>query len=212
MELNFLCSARRSLLSIALLAATMQYASAGPVPYPNTGTENAAVYTFTAMATGNLVGYFAGSAANYDEEVGLLVNGVLSPAGFGLNNRSPIGTSFDFGLVNAGDVLTFVDHIIGGSDYVFSNPALNAAYDGSPNHNHVYSTSVVAGQVFTGSVAGTYIGFEDLPLSASDFNYFDDTFVFTNVATATGVPEPESLALLAVGAMSFAGLRRRKPA
>lgn len=209
---SHLRNAARSVLSIAMLAATTQYASAGPVPYPNAGRENTAVYTFTAAATGSLIGYFAGSAADFEEEVGLLVNGVLTPAGFGLNNRSQTGSSFNFGSVVAGDVLTFVDHIFANNGFVYSNPALNAAYDGSPNHNHVYSTSVVANQVFAGSVAGTYVGFEDLTASAADFNYFDDTFIFTNVATRTNVPEPASLALFAIGLTAFATTRRRKQA
>ena len=43
--------------------------------------------------------------------------------------------------------------------------------------------------------AGTYVGMEDLNKSTADFNYNDDSFVFTNVSS-TVTPEPTSLLLL----------------
>jgi hypothetical protein len=65
--------------------------------------------------------------------------------------------------------------------------------------------------VFSGSPVGTYIGFEDLPFPGSDFNYFDDTFVFTDVSTTTnGVPDGVStLGLLGAGLAALLVLRRR---
>ena len=70
--------------------------------------------------------------------------------------------------------------------------------------NHVYSTSYAGG----GAVpAGTYVGFEDLP-SGGDFNYTDEQFVFTNVASS--VPEPANVALMLAGVgLLGLGLRRR---
>ena len=99
----------RTILAGAAVAAIASAAHAGPIPYPNAGTPNPDVYTFTAASTGDLVAYFAGSGASFDEQVGLLVNGVAQ-GGLGLDDHTtPVGGSYDFGLVHAGDVLTFFD-------------------------------------------------------------------------------------------------------
>jgi hypothetical protein len=195
-------------------ASAVGMAHAGPIPYPNKGTPNPAVYTFTAAATGDVIGYFGGSGASFDEKVGLLDNGVLTSAGYGLDDHTTaVGASFDFGMVTAGDTLVFVDDVISEGGFVYSDPSLNVPYDapGVTNHNHVYSTSALAGQVFAGSPAGTYVGFEDLPFPGSDYYYFDDTFVFTDVSTTTtGVPDGAStMALLGVGVAALFLLRRR---
>ncbi len=194
MKLNLLTA------SAALVAMLSSAAVAGPVPYPHTGTPNPVIYSFTAANTGEIDAYFAGSGASFDETVGLLVNGV-STGITGLDDHtSSIGDEIDLGSVMAGDVLTFFDNVSSTGDTFYSNPALNS--DGG---NHVYSTSVTAGQVYAGSPAGTYVGFEDLSFPGSDYNYHDDTFVFTNTATMTsgGVPEPASWALMLIG---FAGI------
>jgi hypothetical protein len=204
------CIAALALVTVATIA------QAGPIPYPDVGSPNPVSYVFTAAATGDVVAYFAGSGAAYDEQVGLLDNGVLTAAGFGLDDHSStVGQVFDFGPVTAGDSLVFVDQINNGSSigYVYSDPSLNVPYDinGSDGHNHVYSTSAAAGQVYSGSPAGTYVAFEDLPFPDSDFNYFDDTFIFTDVATVTHtVPDGVStLALLGASFAAILALRRR---
>jgi hypothetical protein len=63
--------------------------------------------------------------------------------------------------------------------------------------------------------AYTYVGFEDLPATDPfhDFNYHDETFIFTDVSTNApttspliptgGVPEPSAWALMLLG---FGGL------
>jgi hypothetical protein len=204
---------KRVSVAVLALAGPAGIAIAGPIPYPGKGSVNPTTYTFTATATGDLVGYFAGSGASLDEQVGLLDNGVLTSGGFGLDDHSTaVGASFDFGSVKAGDTLVFVDLISGGGS-VYSDPSLNVPYDafGTVNNNHIYSTNALANQAFAGSVAGTYVGFEDLSFPGSDFNYFDDTFVFTNVSTTThGVPDGVStLGLLGVGIAALLVLRRR---
>jgi hypothetical protein len=193
-----LARAAASLLGIGLAGTAF-----AQIPYPNAGTPNPVTYMFTAAASGPVVGYFGGSGAGYTEEVGLLDNGVMTSGGLGLNDQtSTVGQSFDFGNVTAGDTLIFEDYIFDNSAAVYSDPSLNIAYDsidggGSvPNHNHLYSASAAANAVYLGSPAGTYIAFEDLPFPNSDYNYFDDTFVFTNVATQSSVPDGSSTGLL----------------
>jgi hypothetical protein len=199
----------RSALAAATALLTMSAAGAalaGPIPYPNPGTPNPAIYTFTAASTGDIIAYFAGSGASFDEQVGLLVNGV-STGVMGLDDHSSaIGQSLDLGSVVAGDTLTFVDFILTTGDTWYSNPALNN--DG--NGNHVYSTNATAGQVYAGSPAGTYVGFEDLRFPGSDYNYFDDTFIFTNTVTTSSVPEPAAWSLMLLGVGGLGGVMRRQ--
>jgi hypothetical protein len=173
-------------------------ASAGTIPYQNVGTENPVTYTLTAATSGDIVAYFAGSAASYDEEVTLSINGVATGV-YGLDNQtSAVGTTVDFGYATAGSTLVFYDDVLTTGDVWSSDVSENS--DGA---NHIYSTYVTAGEVYPGSPAGVYVAFEDLPASTSDFNYFDDTFIFTNVAVTSAVPEPSTWAMFVVG---FAGL------
>ena len=168
-------------------------AASAAIVYPNSGSENLQTYSFTAASSGDLVAYFAGSGAAFENQLGVLVNGVSNGL-FGLNNHmSWIGQSFNFGRVEAGDVLTFVDLVTGYATW-YSDPLLNAG-----NGNHIYSRAAVAGEAFNGSPAGTYVGFEDLRFPSSDYNYFDQSFVFMVAA----VPEPATWAMMIVG---FAGV------
>ena len=62
------------------------------------------------MATGDIIAYFAGSTASFENTLGLQVNGI-STGIFGLDNKStPLGGNSNLGHANAGDVLTFVLH------------------------------------------------------------------------------------------------------
>jgi hypothetical protein len=120
----------------------------------------------------------------------------------GLNNHtSPHGLALNFGTVNAGDTLVFemINLSPGGVGPWYSDKSLN-----SDGVNHVYSTN------FGGDIAipaGTFVAFEDLP-NGGDFNYNDETFVFTNVSTT--VPEPATLLLAALGLGVMGLLMRRK--
>jgi hypothetical protein len=178
---------------------------AGAIPYPNAGTQNPTLYNFKAATTGDLTAYFYGSGASFNEELGLLVNGV-SQGGLGLDNQSTsFGASYDFGNVTVGDTLTFYIDVFTTSSLYYSNASLNS--DGA---NHVYSTAFSGDGVIP---AGTYVGFEDLADSVSDFNYADEQFVFTNTSTAiSGVPESSTWAMMIVGfvGLTFAAKSARK--
>jgi hypothetical protein len=187
-----------SLALVAAFSATVTVA-ADAIPYPTVGTPNSAVYSFTAAATGHIVAYFAGSTASYDNELGLLVNGV-STGVIGLDNhRSFLGQDLDLGPANAGDSLTFVlqNNSLGMDAY--SDPALNVSYDsdGSNGHQHVYSTPYTAtSPIIDACPAGTFVAFEDLQYPASNFDYNDEDFIFTILIlaeTATVTPEPSTL-------------------
>ena len=195
--MNFKTTVAASLL--ALSAAGSAFADA--IPYSTPGTQNLVTYTFTSNG-GDVMAYFAGTGASYNETLGLLIDGVDSGI-TGLQNHSVgVGASLDFGTIAAGKTLTFYIDVATTGDFFYSDKSLNT--DGV---NHVYSTS------FSGSgslPAGTYVAFEDLN-GGGDLNYFDETFVFTNVGTTPAVPEPANLALLmsGLGLMGFVARRRR---
>jgi hypothetical protein len=74
--------------------------------------------------------------------------------------------------------------------------------------NHVYSTSFPGTSTIP---AGTYVGFEDLAKSVSDFNYADEQFVFSNTMTSIGsAPEPSTLALTLLTLLGLGGLAARR--
>lgn len=193
-------------LAIAAVATPAQ--AAIPV-YPDGGTENPLVYSFSATTTGNLLAYYTGSTASFTNTLGLSVNGGSVQFSTLSSGVSTAGDVFDFGVVTLGDILTFVIDVNAGEDTWYSNVALNA--DGA---NHVWSTDYAGGDF--GIPAGTFVSFEDLDAKeGSDFNYQDIGFVFTNVTpvATSAVPEPATWAMM-IGGFGMVGgamrYRRRK--
>ncbi len=204
-------------LGLGFVLAMMQVSSvrAAYIPYPTPGIENPVTYTFTATNTGNITAYFAGSTASFENVLGMSVNGgAVGP--FGLDNHStPYGTSFVLGSVTAGDSLVFVMHnVVPGLGDLYSDPTLNAAYDGGGVHNHIYSTAFITDGVIP---TGTFVSFEDLPNGrgyVSDWNYNDEDFVFTNVSATPTVPVPAAVwgGIVLMGSVVGVRRLRRRPA
>lgn len=196
-------------LTLTALIAGSVSLLADPVPYPNVGTI-APTTALTASSTGDIIGYFAGYSASDDDSIRLLDVTTGYTSAFAFNNQTTsVGATFDFGAVNAGDTLVFELENSTYGALLTSDPAYSD--DGI---NHAYVTSFAGGTIATdGSTifpAGIYVGMEDLPLSVSDLDYNDDTFVFTNVAANSPVPEPSSLMLFGTGLLGIAGAFRRR--
>ena len=205
---------------LALLAANTQSGVAGTIPYPNPGTLNSATYTFTASNTGDVIAYYAGSTASFENQLGMLINGVQSSSGFGLDNKTTaLGTAFNLGHVTKGDTLVFDLKVISlGGLIVYSDPTMNSAYDnGGPGLNHVYSTPYSGGSLGNNIPNGTFVGFEDLR-GGGDKNYNDEDFVFTNVGSVSTttttnsavVSEPSSFVAFGLGAIGFMAIAIQK--
>lgn len=203
MQLTMMIKSAAAACALALGATA---ASADIPTYPNAGTENQELYTFTAAADANLVAYFTGSTGSFTNILGLIVNGVdLGLSTLDSQSSAP-GDSFDFGAVNAGDLLVFYIDVNNGEYKWHSDRALNTDLT-----NHVWSTDYAGGDF--GIPAGRFVTFEDLPGDGTDFNYDDLGFVFTNVdAVITPVPEAATWAMMIVGfGIVGAGARRRAP-
>lgn len=181
-----------AVLAVALSASNAQ--AVANTAYATAGTYNSVRYSFTAQNTGDIVAYFTGASAAFSSEITLLVNGVATGvSGLG-NHISAIGQKLDLGHVHAGDTLVFVLKVLSkGAAQIFSDASMNAGYDnGVAGMNHIFSSAYDgANPALAGVPAGTAIGFEDLTFGHSDYDYNDETFVFTNVAAAVApVPAP----------------------
>jgi hypothetical protein len=214
--------------TIAAVLVSVGLCGAGPlvsnakastlIPYPNRGVENSATYTFTAIADGSVTAYFAGSGAGFSEVAGMTVNGI--PTGItGLNDHSShLGDTLVLGNVHADDTIVFFDQIspLNTGETWFSDPALNA-----DKGQHAYATPYDSNShLLIGAIpSGVYVGFEDLSKDLSkgegapNFDYLDEAFVVTNVATDV-TPLPAALPLFAtgLGGLALLGWRRKRKA
>ncbi len=204
------------LAALLMTVALTEPSVANVLAYSNIGTPNGETYTFDAIANGDLIGYFVGADAGYEEVISVLVNG--APTGvIGLDNhKTSVGASLNFGPVMAGDVINFVDYVYPGG--IGANLApVNSTYTwtstaglNSDNFQHIYAKPVAIGEAFAGSPGGMYVGFEDLRHGGDD-DYNDIQFLFTNVTSA---PEASTWIMLGLGfgGLGYGGWRRKASA
>jgi hypothetical protein len=201
------------LVLASLLAAGSSPLLADPfTPYPTVGSVAPTSDVTFAGGTGITAYFYSVSAADtdtisiYDETT----HSYLSPQGVFNNQASAtIGTTVNFtsSTLKAGDVLAFeLFNTSYPGDIFASDPSLST--DGV---NHAYITAF-SGSIpdIAGTITGSYVGMEDLPSNVSDFDYNDDTFVFTNVAPIAATPEPSTFLLFGTGLIGAAGALRRK--
>jgi hypothetical protein len=193
---------------VSCLAAIATVAHADPIPYPTPGSISGS-NPIVAVATGDVTGYFyAISASDSDdiEMVDLTTHTTTGPF-FVTNQTTPLGSSADFGHVNAGDQLAFIlINITNGNQY---STDASLSSDGV---NHGYVTPFLGATDPAGDPnnipAGTYVGMEDLSVPGSDLDYNDDQFIFTDIAAQT--PEPSNFILFGSGLLAAAGMIRRR--
>lgn len=200
------------------LAAGTTPLLADDIPYANVG-HLAPSHNFTAVTTGILAGYFAGSEAGGNDTIELWDTTQNTFSGFLLpNHSSTVGAPTDFLSVNAGDNLVFIisNDSAGLINDSVDNGGVPTAFS-MDGYNHAYSTAYTGGIAgLPAGLTGTFVGMEDLsvlglaPLTGTDLDYNDDTFVFTNITATTPTPEPTTFVLLGTGLAGAASALRRK--
>jgi hypothetical protein len=201
--------------ALSLLAASsVPLLADDAIPYPNPGTIAPQVNTY-ANTSGGVDIYYFGSTASFTDYVSVYDIQTGYNSGEILDNHTTVvGSELTVGAapgqINNGDQLVF---------YINSPEGNFASLDSysADGVNHAYITPYSGGTLNSTTIPpGIFVGLEDEINGASDFNYNDDTFVFTGVsAPSIGVgtnvtPEPSSFVLLGTGVLAAAESLRRK--
>ncbi|MDQ2832991.1 MAG: PEP-CTERM sorting domain-containing protein [Acidobacteriota bacterium] len=208
---------RFTLLAFASILSFSAFTSpllADNIHYPSVG-QLAPAASLTAAHTGQVTGYFVSASAADNDSVELWDMSRNTFSGFLLPNHSSTpDVAVNFGSVNGGDRLAVIlFNSTTGKHFDSINTDATPTSFSVDGRNHAYVTPYTGG--ISGIPAGIYIGMEDLgvtslkPLTGTDLDYNDDTFVFTNVAIAP-TPEPGTFLLLGTGLLGAAGSLRRK--
>ena len=207
-----------TLLAAGSLTAVSTPLLADSIPYPNPG-QLAPANSFTAVADGPVVGYFAGTSASFDDSIQLWDVTQNTFSGFLLpNHGSVIGAPVTFLSVNAGDVLVFILHDVTTGEFEDSidNGGIPTTWS-RDGYNHAYSTAYDGSSPIPGlpdGLTGIFIAMEDISVPDSALAYHAESFVVTNVAINNDppavTPEPSTFVLLGTGLLGAAGALRRR--
>ena len=227
---------------LVLLAAWSSVTKADPIPYPHQGTEAHLTPSKNRLkGTGSdVIAYYDGTGAAFYEQVGLYINGILTPAGFVFpNHNTPRGKNIDLGFASAGTDLVFgvqvYDYRLGSSPTgtttagtgnlhytgpfsytiysVPSDPTYGLANPGYSNQ--AYITAFTAADVSAAiPVTGTYVGFEDLLANGASGRPSDFNYTDEQFVftgiSSSAVPETGTYALLTSFILTGAGFLARR--
>jgi hypothetical protein len=223
----------RNLISLAALIAASFGATAASATdmnyrYANAGTANAATYTFTAAADGDLTVYRMNSTGFYMSTLGVKVNGTTIAQGILDTDHWNIFSPNVLGTVHAGDSIEF---FIDTYDRDDAGTHLGTYYstvsDNADGLQHIFADEHPA-EPWIGTPLGTFIGFEDTTTgdNRGDLNYNDYTIVVPNLlvnapivnhpgsgddqSSVSPAPEPASWAMMLGGFGLVGGAMRRR--